>query len=149
MLQDKIKCEWGIQKYIVIQSNLESSLHSESGKISKISGPNGDSNPGPRAPKARIIPLDHLAILTYQLILCLIITCYHLENRSIFGLSTLYNFCRMSFSVLNIFISQFLMARLQKKTYFFNLFSVDFQLKWFRVKLTKKDSHLLIKAPDL
>ena len=25
MLQDKIKCEWGIQKYIVIQSNLESS----------------------------------------------------------------------------------------------------------------------------
>ena len=30
----------------------------------KIKGPNWDLNPGPPAPKAGIIPLDHLALYT-------------------------------------------------------------------------------------
>ena len=32
----------------------------------KSHGPNGDLNPGPPAPKAGIIPLDHLAALSIQ-----------------------------------------------------------------------------------
>ena len=49
-------------KYWVMRGRNKTKIKKIGGKKTKI-GPSRDSNPGPLAPEARIIPLDHLAWL--------------------------------------------------------------------------------------